>query len=1085
MAFHFSSSFKIALLAFAQIAFIFANECTAQVVINEASPFDGAFDEMGQESDWIELLNNSELPVDLSGYHLSDNTNNWEKWEIPNLVLQPQERTLILASGEDRPYLANNWQSLIVDSDEWRYFPALFEPNPNWKLSSFNDLSWGVGNGGFGYGDDDDNTLILTKPVYYLRKKFNLESLDELHYLLFHADYDDGFIAYLNGVEFARSETMLGLEGNFNQYANGLNEALLYQGMLPDHWLFDFEDIQNLLIEGENVLAVQVHNVSENSSDFSGRFFLSVSAEEGSLELEPAPEWIPYIYSVYHTNFKLSLGEAVILSDAEGNLVDHLNIVPNLYRGMSVGKTEDGLNNVCVFETPTPWETNTGSWCFDGIEPVPNVSITSGWYDGPQTVILTPTSSTQTIHYSTNGDLPTPSHPIYQSPIALNESSALSVRVFSTANKLSSKPVDITCIINEENYGLPVFSVITDSLNLWDYNDGIYVLGPNAEPNLPYFGSNFWQPWSKWSRLEYFDGQQQLQAKAEFDLEIHGGWSRAEPQKSFRFDFKSNYTGPLEYPVFSQKPFIEEVGNLNIRNGGQRNISDKIQDAVISRVAGKTFVHHSSYDPCLVYLNGEYWGIYGIREKIDERYIEDNFGADKNAVDLLNPQGALAGTTNDFDEDYSFLMNEDPEQESYFNLLDAEFEIENYIDYFVIETYIQNMDWMGITWGLNNVKLWRSQEGGKWSYVLYDTDLSFGLFGGTPNDNYLQFARSPLFPSQHSNLFNHNLENTKFKCDFANRYADLINTIFQPEEFNAEVNDLQSLITNAMPNHIERWQAPLSFNFWNSSVQNIKTYNALRIATARNHINSTLGFDGKVTVTLDVVPEGAGKIHISTISPEEYPWQGVYFNGCPVNISVIANEGFEFEYWEENPFITADELSSDSLFLNIQSNSSFIAHFTSCNAEAEVLIIAENNELSYSSIGIDEVDEIIWFSNGEEVATGASFNPDQTGIYTVEIVSGSCTFRSEDFHFIYLGMNELIHKSVSVFPNPARNEIRIDSPNIDLNNSILEIWSASGQLILREARPQATISLSSLSAGVYQLSLLDGKQMETVRLIVE
>ncbi len=1027
--------------AFALLCMTFPLASDAQVVINEVSAFKGVVDEVGDESDWIELFNTSTNPVDLTGFHLSDNANDWDKWTVPNLLLQPNERALVLASGEDKPYLAENWKSLIVDTDEWKYFPAYFEPPANWKYENFNDQTWSTGSGGFGYGDDDDNTQIISTNNYYLRKTFNLETLDPLRYLLFHADYDDGFIAYLNGTEIARSETMWGVEGTFDQFTNGLHEALLYQGQVPEHWVFDADQIENLLHEGENLLAIQVHNQGVQSSDLSGRFFLSVSTDEGALDLPNAPNWIPAIYSLYHTNFKLSPGEPVILSDNEGNLIDFIDIDTSLSLGMTMGRTEDGQGTICVFDTPTPWETNEDSWCYEGIEPMPNVSLSSGWYDGPQTAEVTPTSGTQEIHYSTNGDLPTSNHPTYTTPISINGSSVLSVRALSTGNKLPSKSADVTCIINEENHNLPVFSVITDSLNLWGYYEGIYVSGPNAQENIPYFGSNFWEPWSKWSRLEYFDSEQELQAKAEFDLEIHGGWSRAEPQKSFRFDFKSIYTGPLQYPVFSQKPFIQEVGNLNIRNGGQHVISDKIQDAVFSRVASKTNIHTMAYEPCLLYLNGEYWGVYGIREKIDEEYVEANYDVDEDDVDLLNSWEALAGTNSDFIEAYISLMSVEPQQNEYYSILDSEFDLDNYIDYFAVETYVQNLDWMGIAWGLNNVKLWRSQQGGKWSYVLYDTDAGFGFFGGQPSDNFLQFARTPLYPNAHSILFDRNLQNEQFKCDFANRYADLMNTVFQQDEFVADVNALQALISDAMPDHVERWQSPYSVEFWNTSVQGIKNYNNLRLPSARNHVNSTLGFDGQVSVTLDVVPAGAGTIQISTISPDDYPWQGVYFNGCPVNISVTANEGYAFEYWGDSPFIEEADQNSDSLLVNIGWTAQFIAHFTQCNPDAEVAISVENGVLSFTQQGIDTLDEITWYMNGEEVGNGETFDAVQTGIYAVSISSGNCTYTSENFDFIYVGVEGMDEELMSIWPNPAKGHIQIASPNIDLNNAILEIWS--------------------------------------------
>ena len=130
-----------------------------------------------------------------------------------------------------------------------------------------------------------------------------------------------------------------------------------------------------------------------------------------------------------------------------------------------------------------------------------------------------------------------------------------------------------------------------------------------------------------------------------------------------------------------------------------------------------------------------------------------------------------------------------------------------------------------------------------------------------------------------------------------------------------------------MPDHVERWESPISVNFWNNSIQNIKNYNANRIPTAREHVNSTLGFNGQVAVTLDVEPAEAGTIEISTISPEDYPWQGIYFNGCPVNISVQANEGYVFDHWGENPFIDEADQTNEDLLVNMMFNSDFTAHF--------------------------------------------------------------------------------------------------------------------------------------------------------------
>ena len=299
---------------------------------------------------------------------------------------------------------------------------------------------------------------------------------------------------------------------------------------------------------------------------------------------------------------------------------------------------------------------------------------------------------------------------------------------------------------------------------MWDWETGIYVLGENASSEYPYFGSNFWQPWSKKSRLKYFDANGELKSEETIDLEIHGGWSRAEPQKSFRLDFKNQYSGLFEHPIMNNKSNISSFNNLNLRNGGQHVWSDKLQDAIISNIARGTNISYSSWEPAILYLNGDFWGIYGVREKIDEHYVENNFAVSSESVDLMNTFEVLHGEGLSFNSDVEHILNSDPESDSFINTFGSVFDLNSYIDYFVFETYTQNSDWIGIFWNANNMKLFRSdQMDGKWRYAMYDMDASYGYFGAGLSDNYIEYARNPGFENDHSMIFDHALENDNFK----------------------------------------------------------------------------------------------------------------------------------------------------------------------------------------------------------------------------------------------------------------------------------------------------------------------------------
>lgn len=906
---------------------LFTDSVNAQLLINEYSAHKGLID-FGESHDWIEIYNNASVPIELSDYYLSDDIDEVLKWNLPNIQLQANDHITICVSGLDISEKPNHWESIVLAEDIWSYRLGNSEPDSNWKNLGFNDNAWSTGPGGFGYGDGDDNTIIAVTNSVYLRREFEIVDLSDLNDLVLHADFDDAFVAYLNGTEIARSDNILGSPPPFSLSAQYDVEALIYQGLEPFSITFSESEIQDLLEEGTNVLAVQVHNVNLSSSDLSSNFYLSASINSTQYNYSQIPSWFsPDIQNNYfHSNFKLSSSEDLVLSHENGNIIDLVLSDDELQYQISKGRIIDGASSWCYFNTPSPNYSNNGSICYQDFADTPLIDVESGWYSG--SFIISLEESDYTIRYTTNGDVPSSSSSIYTEPLLVDSTRAFSFRAFSATNELPSKIVDRIYILDKDNYNLPVLSIHTNEENLWDYYSGIYVSGPGAQMDYPYFGSNFWEPWSKFSRLEYFDKNKNKVAEEHLDLEIHGGWSRAEPQKSFRFDFKSEYTGPLEYQIFNDKPELNTFNNFNVRNGGQHVGQDKIQDAIVSRNCKELNIDVQAYQPCILYLNGAYWGVYGIREKLDEHYVEANHNFVAEEIDLLNSFGVLNGTDEGFLLDLSSVLSADETGPFFYSDFSNLFDIENYIDYFVVQTYIQNMDWMGINWGANNIKIWRDQNpNARWRYMLYDTDGAFGYFGQNIYNNYIEAARNPSYPSAHSLLFDKVLDNNQFRCQFVNRNADIINTVFDSESLIETTDEIKNEIESAMPDHIDFWEAPESFSDWNESINSIIDYNSQRVSIARNHIEQSLDLNGQYTISLNVLPEGSGKIKISTVEPENYPWQGVYFNGCPVLITAEPNEGFEFSFWADNAHLSGDTFDS-VLNINFFLDDIFIANFT-------------------------------------------------------------------------------------------------------------------------------------------------------------
>ncbi len=158
----------------------------------------------------------------------------------------------------------DHWESIVIPGSEFNYIVPTSELSSDWSTMGFNDSDWENGNSSIGYGDDDDATVTANVASVYLRKTFSIVDLSAIEELLLHMDYDDGFVAYLNGQEVARS-LMTGSPPAYDQLSDGLHEALLYQNQVPEK----FDISPSLLIQGENVLAIQVHNESLSSSDLT------------------------------------------------------------------------------------------------------------------------------------------------------------------------------------------------------------------------------------------------------------------------------------------------------------------------------------------------------------------------------------------------------------------------------------------------------------------------------------------------------------------------------------------------------------------------------------------------------------------------------------------------------------------------------------------------------------------------------------------------------------------------------------------------------------------------------------------------
>ena len=239
------------------------------------------------------------------------------------------------------PYLhgQDHWETAIFAEDDWRYIVPSFEVETGWNTIEFDVSNWDEGPGGFGYGDDDDGTIIDPAISVYFRRNFSVSDLTKLSSAVLSADYDDGFVSYLNGHEIGRSYN-LSEPGTFVPYDETTtydHEASLYNGGLPESFILDSLELDSFLTNGENVFAVQIHNVGINSSDMSGNFYLSFGITDDSEFYETPPWW--FQEPIILDGFNLP----IILIDTYGvEIPDE----PRIPASMGIINNESGVNYI-------------------------------------------------------------------------------------------------------------------------------------------------------------------------------------------------------------------------------------------------------------------------------------------------------------------------------------------------------------------------------------------------------------------------------------------------------------------------------------------------------------------------------------------------------------------------------------------------------------------------------------------------------------------------------------------------------------------------------------------------------------------
>jgi len=892
-------------------------------------------DEDGDTPDWIEIINTSSATVDLQGFALSDELDDPYKWRFETGQIAGGSHTIIFASDKDRQSLNINWDLFIAEGDLWHYFVGLSTPPINWNTLSFSEAQWSQAASGFGYGDNDDNTLIAVTMSVYMRKSFIIEDTSTVAGLLFHIDYDDGYIAYINGVEFSRKN--MGAPGspvNNTTAADTWIEPSLPNGidltptLIPKH----------LLLSGNNVIAVEVHNQSTESSDLTALPFLSKGSIGGSLSNLPNYLLVPG-QSRFHTNFGISSGgELITLTDPDGSILDSIR-VPELPPDISWGRQPDASDNFYYFNPPSPGEPNVGGFTTLIEPPLPDQE--PGFYSSAIALGFGAVPPGRVYKYTLDGSIPNLGSLSYTQPIPILQTTV--IRVLTCAPDGSNPTQSSFSYFINETPHLPVMSLIFEPGAFFNNDSGIYVLGSNASSDFPYFGSNFWEDWERQVHIEYFENGNNLSYAASAGAKIFGGWSRGNPQRSLALFARSRYgTSEFDYPFFPELD-LDSFEALVLRNSGNDWNMSGYRDGFMTGLVTEKDLDRQAFQPVEVYLNGAYWGIYNLREKVNEHFLASHHDLDPEAIDLLGFDGSevIHGDNSDYMSIINYVNTHALVSDLDFEYIQERVDLKNFIEYQLAQIYFDNQDWPG-----NNIKFWHGGEAGsKWRWILYDTDFGFSTWS-TNNyiRNTLEFATAsngPGWPNPpwSTLLLRKFLTNPGFRTDFILTACDLLNQDFKYTEVANALTHIQQQLLPALPDHFSRWNHNSLAN-WNQEGVIMNNFALLRPSYMRTHFRNKFNLGADAQLRLNVEPISAGQIRVHSIIPDNYPWVGLYFSNMPLDIRAIALPGYEFSHWEglgeDNPDLT----------LSMSTTTELTAVFIPVSPDDGSLVI---NEINYHS----------------------------------------------------------------------------------------------------------------------------------------
>lgn len=746
------------------------------LVVNEyVTRQDRLVDSDGDYSDWVEFYNTGAEPVGLLGCFLSDDPDDPELWAFPDLTVEPGEHLVVWLSGKDKAYVPGQPVTLhapfrlgdqdelllLTDSRGRRLIAQPLQPLPL-------NVSYGRSR------QDPDAWLYFPQPTP--GRPNDTQGFAEL----------DGALMLTN------------------------------RGI----WINEVVAMDAAVTRGKKTTDpdwIELYNGTDEAVDLTG-YGLSDKPDEPFLEtldgvVIPAGSHVV----IKPTAFGLSpAGETLQLTDPDGIWVDRFTtgaLVNGISSGRGNSNGQEPADSRFFYEVPTKGQPNTTA-AMNGITPAPLIEAVTAsdgktfnglYLDEPLLVSLVAWQPDTVIYYTLDGSMPDQRSAVYTEPLLVDRTTV--IRCIAVHQGSLSGSTRVRTFLAEERHDLPVVSVIGNAADFFHATTGLWT---NYQANIEHPAV-----------IDFYEADGTPGVQFMVGINLHGSYSRTEKQKSMELKVRTMYgDSQVTYPFFPGND-VQTFKRLILRTSGQDWRFTKLRDAFMTEVIiDYTAQDTMDWRPCVVYINGEYFGLYYLREKVDQYYMASHHGADADNIDIIKGNRIiLSGDYDTYRALLTFVKNNDMRNPEHYAYVLSQIDEHSLMDFVITQTFFNNLD-------SGNKKFWRERtDGAEWRWVFFDLD--WAMFPTTYQKNILKYDL--LDPAGHGqqNIFDSTLQvklmqNPDFKADFIERYAWYLNNVFTTDRMLGILDEMTELIRSEMPRQIERWGGPSSLSYWENQVRELR-----------------------------------------------------------------------------------------------------------------------------------------------------------------------------------------------------------------------------------------------------------------------